>query len=83
MASNRFVALVWKEEGGFVSVLSGTNISSCGDTAEEAVEMLKEAAELYFENISERQRREILESLPQHSENTQAIGFSFNTETAY
>lgn len=60
MNNGKFVALVWKEGDSFVSVLSGTSIASCGDTAEEAVEMLKEAAELYFENINEEQKREML-----------------------
>ncbi|MCY4046678.1 MAG: type II toxin-antitoxin system HicB family antitoxin [Candidatus Dadabacteria bacterium] len=55
-------ALVWKEGDVFVSRLNGTNISSYGETPDEAVCNLKEAVELYFEDMPEGEKREVIES---------------------
>ena len=55
-------ALVWKEGDVFVSRLNGTNISSYGETQGEAVHNLKEAVELYFEDMPEDEKREIIET---------------------
>ncbi|WP_462137918.1 type II toxin-antitoxin system HicB family antitoxin [Candidatus Mycalebacterium sp.] len=58
----QFSVLVWQEKNAFVSKLEGTNISSYGGTVEEAIESLKEAVELYFENMAEDEKQEVLES---------------------
>ena len=43
--------VVWKEGKHFVSLNLNTGISSFGDTKKEALESLKEALELYFEDM--------------------------------
>jgi len=43
-------ATVWQEGDDYVSLCPELGVSSCGKTPEEAVSMLKEAAELYLEN---------------------------------
>ena len=59
--------VVWKEGKHFVSWNINTGVSSFGDTKKEALEMLKEALELYLEDtpISKIQKieRPVLESL--------------------
>ena len=42
--------LVWKEGKYYVSQCINVNVSSFGETIDEAVENLKEAVELYFDN---------------------------------
>jgi predicted RNase H-like HicB family nuclease len=42
--------VVWKEGKQFVSLNINTGISSFGDTKKEALESLREALELYFED---------------------------------
>ena len=76
---NSFSAIVWKEGDTFVSRLDGTNISSCGETVEEAVNNLKEALELYFEEMSDDEKQEIIESAqdsPGNKEKIQSVSFS-------
>jgi len=46
-------ALVWKEGNQYVSKCPELEVASCGDTLEEALENLKEAVELYIENVKE------------------------------
>ncbi len=73
-------ALVWQEGDVFVSLLNGTNISSYGETVEEAIANLKEAAELYFEDMSEDEKRKIYESiqtLPSYVKEARTLPFSF------
>lgn len=41
--------VVWKEGKYYVSQCLNVNVSSFGDTIDEAVNNLKEAVELYFE----------------------------------
>jgi len=53
MKSFKYTAIVWKEEGGYVSKCPELNVASCGDNFEEAIENLKEAVELYIENARE------------------------------
>ena len=53
MKTFEYTAVVWKEEGGFVSKCPELGVASCGDTFEEAVMNLKEAVELYIENAKE------------------------------
>ncbi|MCB9383684.1 MAG: type II toxin-antitoxin system HicB family antitoxin [Bryobacterales bacterium] len=44
-----FPATVWKEKDWFVSQCLEVDVASQGETEEEALENLKEALELYFE----------------------------------
>lgn len=46
-------AIIWEEDGVYVSKSPETGIASCGDTPEEALSTLKEAVELYLENAKE------------------------------
>ncbi|MDZ7722006.1 MAG: type II toxin-antitoxin system HicB family antitoxin [candidate division KSB1 bacterium] len=43
-------AVVWKEEGGYVSKCPELGVASCGDTVQEARINLKEAVMLFLEN---------------------------------
>jgi len=47
-----FTAIVEREGNGFVSLCPALNISSQGDTIEEAKSNLREALELFFETAS-------------------------------
>ena len=42
--------IVWQEGEHFVAQCRNVDISSCGDSKEEALSNLKEALELYFED---------------------------------
>jgi predicted RNase H-like HicB family nuclease len=42
--------VVWKEDDQFVSHCLNVEVASCGNTREEAIENLKEAVALYFED---------------------------------
>ncbi len=46
----QFDYIVWKEGEYYVSQCVGNNISSFGNTIEEAIDALKEALELYYED---------------------------------
>ncbi|MEA3272902.1 MAG: type II toxin-antitoxin system HicB family antitoxin [Patescibacteria group bacterium] len=46
-----FNSVVWKEGDYYVSQCLDVDVSSFGDTKKEAIEMLQEALELYFEDI--------------------------------
>ena len=50
MKGFEFTAVVWKEEGGYVSKCPELNVASCGASIKEAFENLREAVELYMEN---------------------------------
>ncbi len=43
-------ATLWREGDAYVSLCPGLDVSSCGDTPDEALRMLKEAVELYLLN---------------------------------
>ncbi len=43
--------IVWKEEKHYVSLNLNTGVSSFGDTRKEALLALREALELYFEDV--------------------------------
>lgn len=43
--------VVWKEGKDYVSWNLNTGVSSFGDTKKEALESLREALELYFEDV--------------------------------
>lgn len=53
MAKYRLTAVVWEEEGQYVSLCPELGVASCGHDADSAVEALHEAAELYLENARE------------------------------
>jgi predicted RNase H-like HicB family nuclease len=50
MTHATLTASIWKEDGAYVSLCPELGVASCGDSPSEAVEMLKEAVELYLEN---------------------------------
>jgi len=50
MANYRLSAVVWEEDGAFVAKCPELGVASEGDSVEHALEMLKEAVELYLEN---------------------------------
>jgi len=49
----KFAAVVWKEGNQWVSLCPEFGVASQGDSPEHAIEMLKEAVELYIENAKE------------------------------
>ena len=61
----RFLAVIWKEEGGYVSYCPELGVSSCGDSPQEALHNLKEAVELYLENAKELGMLEDVERVTQ------------------
>lgn len=58
--------VIWKEGNCYVSWNLNTGISSFGDTKKEAIESLREALELYFEDtpLSKITRVERLDIVP-------------------
>ena len=48
-----FNTLIWKEGSVYVSYCPQLDVSSCGDTVEEARRMLKEAVYLFIEGAEE------------------------------
>lgn len=63
-----FLAVIWKEEGGYVSYCPELGVSSCGDSPQEALHNLKEAVELYLENAKELGMLEDVERIAQTPE---------------
>ena len=62
---NRHVSvLLWKEGDCHVSRCPATSVSSYGDTEKEALDHHGEAMELFFEDMSEEEIKDILESMP-------------------
>ncbi|MFA5129545.1 MAG: type II toxin-antitoxin system HicB family antitoxin [Patescibacteria group bacterium] len=51
MSRTNLTNIVWKEGKQYVSWNLNTGVSSFGDTKKDALESLKEALELYFEDI--------------------------------
>jgi predicted RNase H-like HicB family nuclease len=49
----RLQAIIWKEEDMFVIKEAFTGVTTQGKTIEEAIENLKEAVELYLEEMPE------------------------------
>jgi len=49
----KFTAVVWEEEGTYVSKCPEIDVSSAGDTVEEALANLTEAIELWLVNARE------------------------------
>lgn len=52
--SKTFTAIITEEDGGFVALNLETDVASQGDTVDEALNNLKEALELYFEETDEK-----------------------------
>jgi predicted RNase H-like HicB family nuclease len=50
MTRYTFTASIWEEDGAWVARCAELGVASAGDTAEEALENLREAVELYVEN---------------------------------
>lgn len=50
MIHRKFPVLIWKEEDQYVIRCLEPEVSSCGDTEEEALRNIKEALELYFDD---------------------------------
>ena len=50
MRAYELTAVVWKEEGGYVSKCPELEIASCGDSISEARINLKNVFELFLEN---------------------------------
>jgi len=42
--------VIWKEEKHYIAQCLNVDVSSFGDTIDEAIASIKEAVELYFEN---------------------------------
>ncbi len=53
MSKTTFTALIWEEDGVYVSKCPEIEVASAGDTPQEALENLKEAIELWLENAKE------------------------------
>ena len=53
MAHYQLTATIWREGEQYVSKCPELGVASSGDTAEEAMEALREAVELYLENARE------------------------------
>ncbi len=53
MMKVKFTAVVWEEDGTYVSKCPEIDVSSAGDTADEALANLKEAIELWLVNARE------------------------------
>ena len=49
----RFTALIYRENDGFVSICPKLDVASEGDTVEEALANLREAVELFIESADE------------------------------
>ncbi|MCF2137339.1 MAG: type II toxin-antitoxin system HicB family antitoxin [Candidatus Thorarchaeota archaeon] len=50
MTTIRLTAIVWREDDTYVSKCPEIEVASAGDTPEEALENLREAAELWLVN---------------------------------
>jgi len=53
MPRYQLTATIWREGDQYVSTCPELGVASVGDSAEEALEALREAVELYLENARE------------------------------
>jgi len=53
MAQYELTATIWREGDQYVSKCPELGVASAGDTAEDALDALREAVELYLENARE------------------------------
>ena len=51
MKTATLTATIWSEGASYVSVCPELGVASCGDSPEHALVMLREAVELYLENL--------------------------------
>jgi len=51
MQTYRLTATIWKEPEGYVARCSELGVASAGDSPSEALANMKEATELYLENV--------------------------------
>ena len=51
MSTYRLTATIWKEPEGYVAKCSELGVASVGDSPSDALVDLKEAAEVYLENV--------------------------------
>ena len=51
MGQPNVTAIIWQEDDAYVSKCPELEVASAGDTPEEALHNLKEAVELYLENV--------------------------------
>ena len=59
----RVPLLLWKEGDAYVSFTPALDLSTCGNTRDEAVRNMNEAAQLFFQTAEERNcLQELLES---------------------
>ena len=64
-----FDTLVWQEDNVYVSYCPQLDVSSCGDTLEDARRMLKEAVRLFIEEAEKKGTlQDILEESGYHFE---------------
>jgi predicted RNase H-like HicB family nuclease len=49
----RFTAMIYREDGGYVSICPELDVASQGDTVEEASSNLREAVELFIETADD------------------------------
>lgn len=65
----KYVAFIHKEDNDYVAVVPDLGFtSSYGETFEKAVEMIKEAAELYCEDLTPLPKASTLEELLQRDD---------------
>ncbi len=50
MEHTTLTATLWREDGTYVSLCPELDVSSCGDTPDDALAALKEAVELFLVN---------------------------------
>ena len=62
-----FDALVWREGDVFVSQCLNVEVSSYGDTVEDALDSLKEAVELHLSGASEEEVFKMIEARSEFS----------------
>jgi len=63
MSTGREIRLIEEDEGGWSAIDEETGVASCGDTREEALEMLDEAVALHTGEAGEPVTDEDLEEL--------------------
>jgi predicted RNase H-like HicB family nuclease len=50
MTKYHFTITIWEEDGVFVATCAELEVSSCGDSPQEALQNMREAITLYLEN---------------------------------
>lgn len=73
MVRYQLTALVWEEDGVYVSRCVELEVASCGDTPKEALAMLREAADLCLENAEAYNMLDVLGPLQAKEKYTATI----------